>query len=545
MSISNEINGSIFKDMVSSAANWLNNKREEVDRLNVFPVPDGDTGTNMAMTMKSSAKFVLERAADDTVGELAQQMAYGALMGARGNSGVILSQILSGFAGAVSNKTVIGVKDMVAGFSAGADAAYNAVANPMEGTVLTIVREAGEALSKMPVNDLTPESALEYYLKEGYASLKRTPELLPVLKQAGVVDAGAQGFLFIVEGFLSALKGEPVAVVMEEPTVSEDLNDNFDHFFTDPETIQFPYCTEFLINAKGHVLNDVIDQVKGHLSECGDCMLVVGAGETVKVHIHTDNLGSVLGFVSQFGELNDIKINNMREQNRELQAQGVIEEKEYAIVTVSNGDGLVDIFKSLGATNVIFGGQTMNPSTQDFLDVIDSVHAKNILILPNNKNIIMAAEQAAKLTENINVQVVPSRTIPQGLAALMAFSPDVDLTENIDMMTEEMAMVSSGEITNAVRDTEIDGINIKKDQFMAILDGKIIAAVDGLESALHELVQRMVHNGAGLVTLYYGQDVAESAVEAIEEKLAGSFKTTDFEHYEGGQFVYPYIVSAE
>ncbi len=545
MSISNEINGSIFKDMVSSAANWLNNKREEVDRLNVFPVPDGDTGTNMAMTMKSSAKFVLERAADDTVGELAQQMAYGALMGARGNSGVILSQILSGFASAVAHKDVIGVKELIAGFSAGADAAYNAVSNPMEGTVLTIVREASEALSRMPIEDLTTESALEYYLKEGYASLQRTPELLPVLKQAGVVDAGAQGFLFIVEGFQAALKGKPVSFVPEEPGVSEDLNDNFDHFFTDPEAIKFPYCTEFLINAKGHILSDVIDQVKGHLSGCGDCMLVVGAGQTVKVHIHTDNLGSVLGFVSQFGELNDIKINNMREQNRELQAQGVIEEKEYAIVTVSNGDGLVDIFKSLGATNVIYGGQTMNPSTQDFLDVIDGVHARKVLILPNNKNIIMAAEQAAKLTDDIDVQVVPSRTIPQGLAALMAFSPDVDLTENIDMMTEDMTLVSSGEITNAVRDTEIDGIEIKKDQFMAILDGRIVAAVDGLKAALHELVKRMVENDAGLITLYYGQDVTESAVEALVDDLASTYDAIDFEHYEGGQLVYPFIVSAE
>lgn len=545
MSISNEINGAVFKDMVSSAANWLNNKREEVDRLNVFPVPDGDTGTNMAMTMKSSAKFVLERATDDTVGELAQQMAYGALMGARGNSGVILSQILSGFAGAVAHKDVIGVKELVAGFSAGADAAYNAVSNPMEGTVLTIVREAGEALSRMPIKDLTTESALECYLKEGYASLQRTPELLPVLKQAGVVDAGAQGFLFIVEGFLAALKGEPVSFVQEEPSVSEDLNDNFEHFFTDPETIQFPYCTEFLINTKGHNLNDVIDQVKGHLTDHGDCMLVVGAGQTVKVHIHTDDLGSVLGFVSQFGELNDIKINNMREQNRELQAQGVVEEKEHVIITVSNGDGLVDIFKSLGATHVIYGGQTMNPSTQDFLDVIDGVHAKNILILPNNKNIIMAAEQAANLTDDIDVQVVPSRTIPQGLAALMAFSPDVSLAENVETMTEEMSFVSSGEITNAVRDTEINGVEIKKDQYMAILDGKIIAAVDGLNAAVHALIERMAENDAELITLYYGENVTDNDVELLLNDLRSAFDTIDFEHYEGGQLVYPFIVSAE
>lgn len=546
MSIRNLITGTVFKEMVQSAAHWLQAKHEDVDRLNVFPVPDGDTGTNMAMTMKSSAKFMMERSADDTVGELAKQMAYGALMGARGNSGVILSQILSGMARAMEGHDTIDTEDLIRAFSAGADAAYSAVANPMEGTVLTVVREASEALRRYNGQGLEPAEAMTHFLKAGYESLARTPELLPVLKQAGVVDAGGQGFLFVMEGMLASLKGEPVEAmeVTEKPT--ESLNDAFDHFFTDPESIVYPYCTEFLIHAKGHDLDETIGKIKGHFSDLGDCMLVVGTGETIKVHIHTDRLGEVLGFASSYGELNDIKINNMREQNRELQAKGQLgEPAKYAILTVVNGDGLVEIFQSMGATHVIHGGQTMNPSTQDFLDRLAEVHAEQVFILPNNKNIIMAAEQAADLAEDVVVHVIPSKTVPQGLQALMAFIPDVDLDENIDSMTEALAEVASGEITNAVRDTEIDGVAIREGQYMAILDGKIIASVDTLAESLDRLVGQMLADGAGLITLYAGDALSEAAVETDVEMLQNNYDDADFEWYVGGQAIYPYLVSAE
>lgn len=546
MSIMNIISGTEFKEMVQSAAHWLQTKHEDVDRLNVFPVPDGDTGTNMAMTMKSSAKFMTDRSQDDSVGELAKQMAYGALMGARGNSGVILSQILAGFAKAVEGKDAIDTEMLIQAFSAGADAAYRAVSNPMEGTVLTVVREASEALRQKSGAGLTPMEAMDLFLSAGYQSLARTPDLLPVLKQAGVVDAGGQGFLCVIEGMLASLKGEPVEALDVQETPMENLNDAFDHFFTDPESIVYPYCTEFLIHAKRQELESSIQKIKGHFETLGDCMLVVGTGETIKVHIHTDRLGQVLGFASEFGELNDIKINNMRQQNRELQAQKQLEEpSKYAIITVANGLGLVDIFKSMGATHIIHGGQTMNPSTQEFLDILSEVNAEYVLILPNNKNIIMAAQQAADLADHMNVAVIPSKTIPQGLQALMAFIPDMSLDENIEAMTEGLTEVASGEITHAVRDTEIDGVAIQSGQCMAILDGKIIASVDTQEECLDQLIQRMIDQGAGLITLYAGDDLTESMVEDAVNNLEERYSDVDFEWYMGGQQIYPYLISAE
>ncbi|MFP5526972.1 DAK2 domain-containing protein [Peptococcus simiae] len=550
MSSNKPINGDQFIEMIASAANWLEQKRENVDRLNVFPVPDGDTGTNMSMTMRSADKFVKERADQTQVGDVAAQMAYGALMGARGNSGVILSQILSGISQGLKGKTVAEVSDLVQAFALGADAAYKAVTNPMEGTVLTVVREASEALNRSYKPDMGAEEALSLFLQAGYASLNRTPDLLPVLKQAGVVDAGGQGLLFIFEGFLAALQGKPAAspvIVEKEPVVEDDFEDTFEHFFADLNEIIYPYCTEFLVLADGSHPESPIEALKNYLTNYGDCMLVVGTDDLVKVHIHTNDLGAVFSFASQFGELTDIKINNMREQNRALQAKGKAqapETSEYVVIAVATGDGLAEVFKSLGASYVIHGGQTMNPSTQDFLDAMEAHPAEHTILLPNNKNIIMTAEQAAKLVDG-DVRVIPSRTLPQGLAALMQFLPEQDIDNNASDMEEALANVLSGEITTAVRDTSIEGVDIKKDAFLAILEGKIIAAEKQIGSSLEAIIQKMADNHVELITLYYGADIAEDEVNGYVEKLSDQYTDIDFEAYRGGQDVYPYIISAE
>lgn len=550
MSSNKPISGDQLIEMITSAANWLEQKREEVDRLNVFPVPDGDTGTNMSMTMRSAAKFVRERADAKDISTISAQMAHGALMGARGNSGVILSQILSGMAKGLKDKETAEPSDLVHAFALGADAAYNAVTNPMEGTVLTVVREASEALSRAFHPDMDAEEALTVFLQAGYRSLQRTPELLPVLKQAGVVDAGGQGLLFIIEGFLAAVQGKPAQapeVPESAPAGVDDFEDTFEHFFADLNEIIYPYCTEFLLMPDGSREEDPIAALKKFLTDYGDCMLVVGTPELVKVHIHTNDLGAVLGFASGFGELNDIKINNMREQNRALQAQGKakqVEKSEYAIITVAAGDGLVEVFKSLGATYVIHGGQTMNPSTQDFLDAMEAHPADHIILLPNNKNIIMTAEQAAKM-DDCDVRVIPSRTVPQGLAALMQFIPEADIETNVADMADALSDVLSGEITTAVRDTVIEDIQIMKDEYLAILDGKIIAAKKEINGALDALVEQMAAEDVELITFYRGLDVSSEQMEAYLDAATERYADIDFEAYEGGQAIYPFIISAE
>lgn len=550
MSSNKPISGDQLIEMITSAANWLEQKREEVDRLNVFPVPDGDTGTNMSMTIRSAAKFVRERADGKDIGTISAQMAHGALMGARGNSGVILSQILSGMAKGLKDKETAEPRDLVHAFALGADAAYNAVTNPMEGTVLTVVREGSEALSRAFHPDMDAEEALTVFLQAGYRSLQRTPELLPVLKQAGVVDAGGQGLLFIIEGFLAAVQGKPAQapeVPENVPAGVDDFEDTFEHFFADLNEIIYPYCTEFLLMPDGSREEDPIAALKKFLTDYGDCMLVVGTPELVKVHIHTNDLGAVLGFASGFGELNDIKINNMREQNRALQAQGQAkqtEKSEYAIITVAAGDGLVEVFKSLGATYVIHGGQTMNPSTQDFLDAMEAHPADHIILLPNNKNIIMTAEQAAKM-DDCDVRVIPSRTVPQGLAALMQFIPEADVETNVADMSDALSDVLSGEITTAVRDTVIEDIQIMKDEYLAILDGKIIAAKKEINGALDALVEQMAAKDVELITFYRGLDVSSEQMEAYLDAATERYADIDFEAYEGGQAIYPFIISAE
>ena len=537
-----------FFKMILAGADNLDLHKESVNQLNVFPVPDGDTGTNMAMTMQSAAKFI-RQAETPSVGEYAGKAAFGAVMGARGNSGVIFSQILTGFAKGLAGCETIDAAALVAGFNGGVQSAYKAVSNPMEGTILTVVREAAEALSAQYKKGMDILECLRIYIAAGHASLARTPELLPVLKQAGVVDAGGSGYLYVIEGMLASLEGKEIEKREVAESGEEDLNDQFDHFFATPEDIVYPYCTEFLVRTKKSDVEEDIDVLKGMLTDLGDCMLVVGAGNTIKVHIHTDRLAKVIEAGSSLGELDDIKINNMRSQNRELQeksrsaaAPAVYKD---AIIVVCNGDGLSDIFNGLGATHIISGGQTMNPSTQDFLDVLEQIEAENIYILPNNKNIIMTAQQAASMAESGNVHVIPSKTFPQGISALMGYMPDVAVEENVGNMTASLATVQSGEITQAVRDTTIDGVEIHEREFMSILDGKIIASCATLAEAVNAMVQTMVDDDAELISLHYGLDVDAGDAQALLEQLEGDFEDVDFELYDGGQNVYHYIVSAE
>ena len=537
-----------FFKMILAGADNLDLHKESVNQLNVFPVPDGDTGTNMAMTMQSAAKFI-RQAETPSVGEYAGKAAFGAVMGARGNSGVIFSQILTGFAKGLAGCETIDAAALVAGFNGGVQSAYKAVSNPMEGTILTVVREAAEALSAQYKKGMDILECLRIYIAAGHASLARTPELLPVLKQAGVVDAGGSGYLYVIEGMLASLEGKEIEKREVVESGEEDLNDQFDHFFATPEDIVYPYCTEFLVRTKKSDVEEDIDVLKGMLTDLGDCMLVVGAGNTIKVHIHTDRLAKVIEAGSSLGELDDIKINNMRSQNRELQEKGrsAAAPAVYkdAIIVVCNGDGLSDIFNGLGATHIISGGQTMNPSTQDFLDVLEQIEAENIYILPNNKNIIMTAQQAAGMAENGNVHVIPSKTFPQGISALMGYMPDVAVEENVGNMTASLATVQSGEITQAVRDTTIDGVDIQEHEFMSILDGKIIASCATLAEAVNAMVQTMVDDDAEIISLHYGLDVDAGDAQALLEQLEGDFEDVDFELYDGGQNVYHYIVSAE
>ena len=535
-------------NMILAGADNLDLHKESVNQLNVFPVPDGDTGTNMAMTMQSAAKFI-RQAEVPSVEEYAKQAAFGAVMGARGNSGVIFSQILTGFAKALTGLDVIDSAALVAAFNGGVQSAYKAVSNPMEGTILTVVREAAEALASQYKKEMDILECLRIYIAAGHASLKRTPDLLPVLKQAGVVDAGGSGYLYVVEGMLASLEGKTIEKLEVEKSSEADLNDQFDHFFATPEDIVYPYCTEFLVRTKKTDVEEDIDVLKSMLKDLGDCMLVVGAGNTIKVHIHTDRLARVIECGASLGELDDIKINNMRSQNKALQSKGhqtdVPVVYKDAIIVVCNGDGLSDIFSGLGATHIISGGQTMNPSTQDFLDVLENIEADNIFILPNNKNIIMTAQQAAGMAKTSNVHVIPSKTFPQGISALMGFMPETDAEENINNMSASLAAVQSGEITQAVRDTTIDEVDIRQNEYMSILDGKIIASCQTLDEAVEAMVEAMIDNDAELVSLHYGLDVDADDAEALLEKLEGEYDDIDFELYDGGQSVYHYIVSAE
>lgn len=550
----NCIDGLKFAEMVKLGAHHLYQNADYVDSLNVFPVPDGDTGTNMNLSMTSGAKEI-EANAVEHIGRSAQALSKGLLMGARGNSGVILSQLFRGFGKAIEDEaTVDGVK-FAAALKYGVESAYKAVMKPVEGTILTVAKDASNAgIEKAATTDNFIE-VMEAIVAESKASLARTPDLLAVLKEVGVVDSGGQGLVYVYEGFLACLKGEELPVRKDvdvmEALVSAEHHRSLQGFMR-TEDIVYGYCTEFMVKFEDDKLADhPYDEsnFRNELNQFGDSLLVISDDEIAKVHIHSEEPGDVLTYSKRYGSLINIKIENMRQQHIELVGEnGGAEAKTvkhpYAVVTVAMGSGIADLLRSVGAAAVIEGGQTMNPSTEDIVKAIEEVGAERVLILPNNKNIVMAAEQAAELI-GIEAAVVPTKSVPEGLAALLAFNPEATVDVNASAMADAASYVTTAQVTHAVRDTTIDGVMIKKNEFMGISSGKIVKTNASLEAVTQQLLSTVIGEEAEIITIFYGTDVEEADAEKIVHYIEENFEEVEVELYNGKQPLYPYIISVE
>ena len=555
------LNGKRFAEMVIKGANHLAANSQMVDALNVFPVPDGDTGTNMKLSITSGAKEV-QKNVQEHIGKVGAALSKGLLMGARGNSGVILSQLFRGFTKSIENKPVISASEFAHAFEAGVETAYKAVMKPVEGTILTVAKDA--AKKGIQASEKTDDIiiVMEEVLKEAKAALKRTPELLPVLREVGVVDSGGQGLVFVYEGFLAELKGEklpdsPDTLPKMEELISAEHHKNVQsHIHT--EDIVYGYCTEFMVKfetdkAAQNPFKE--DTFRHDLSKLGDSLLVVADEDLVKVHVHTEEPGTALSYGQRYGSLIHIKIENMRQQHSnivgETQTPLVTETKvvqkekqEYGIVTVSMGSGIAELFTSIGAHKVIEGGQTMNPSIEEIVQAIKEVNAKKIFILPNNKNIIMAAEQAAEVSEE-EVYVIPSKTVPQGLSALLAFNPGSSAEVNQSTMITALKNVKSGQITFAVRDTTIDGLEIEKGDFMGIAESKIVVKGKEKVQTAQELLSKMIDDNSEIVTIIQGEDVSDEEVQVMEQFVVENFENVEVETHNGRQPLYSFIFSIE
>lgn len=555
------IDGKLFARMIQQGANHLAANAKYVDSLNVFPVPDGDTGTNMNLSMSSGAKEVRQNFSEH-VGELGKAFSKGLLMGARGNSGVILSQLFRGFGKAIENKETLNAQDLAAAFQAGVETAYKAVMKPVEGTILTVARESAQKAVETAAKTDDIITVMEETVKEAKASLERTPDLLPVLKEVGVVDSGGQGLVFVLEGFLAELKGIQLTEIPEKEVSMEQLVKQEHHksvqSYLSTEDIEFGYCTEFMVKLDHEKLGKPFSEEKfrNDISRFGDSLLVISDDGIVKVHIHTERPGDVLNFGQQFGELINLKIENMRQQHtaileadqqpasESVRIQAPAKEKEYGFVTVSMGSGIKKLFTSIGVDQVIEGGQTMNPSTEDIVKAIEEVNARKIFVLPNNKNIILAAEQARDMTEK-EVIVIPTKSVPQGISAILAFNPSADIETNTEAMIEALEHVKSGQVTFAVRDTKIDGLTIKKDDFIGILDGDIITAHPDLLEASKELIRHMLDEDSEILTVIVGENVEQDVVDTIETFVEEQFPDVEIEIHEGNQPLYPFILAVE
>ena len=541
-----QINGIVFKQMVINGANNLANKSKYVDQLNVFPVPDGDTGTNMSMTMTAGAKELvsLEEA---SIGKVAKVLSRGLLMGARGNSGVILSQLFRGFATGLEGKDEANVEEVTKALESGVKTAYKAVMKPVEGTILTVARESAEQAN---LKYETVETIVDLYqlvVDEMQISLGRTPELLPVLKEVGVVDSGGQGLLYIFEGFLKALQGETITLEAQTETVGEAAQTALSS-----DEVEFGYCTEFIIRLDETRTPFKEDVFRGRLEKLGNSIVVVQDEDIVKVHVHTLTPGDALNLAQKHGEFMKLKIENMTEQHNEIigqsapQAESVKrEQREYGIISVVAGEGVKQLFEEQGCHYVIEGGQTMNPSTEDFLKAIDELNAKNIIILPNNSNIIMAANQAAQVTEDVNVEVIPSKTIPQGYTALMMFNENATVEDNTEEMTQAISEVKSGQVTYAVRDTQMNGVDIKENDFIGILDKDIVVSVPERFESACTLVDKMIDEDSEIVTILYGEGVDEDEADELAEYIENKYDDVEVTIFDGQQPVYSYIISVE
>ncbi|CUQ31744.1 dihydroxyacetone kinase [Turicibacter sanguinis] len=541
-----QINGIVFKQMVINGANNLANRSKYVDQLNVFPVPDGDTGTNMSMTMTAGAKELvsLEEA---SIGKVAKVLSRGLLMGARGNSGVILSQLFRGFATGLEGKDEADIEDIAKALESGVKTAYKAVMKPIEGTILTVARESAEAAGAKYETVETIVDLYDLVVNEMQISLNRTPELLPVLKEVGVVDSGGQGLLYIFEGFLKALKGETIALEAQTEATRESAQTALSS-----DEVEFGYCTEFIIRLDEERTPFKEDVFRGRLEKLGNSIVVVQDEDIVKVHVHTLTPGDALNLAQKHGEFVKLKIENMTEQHNEIIGQNAPqsepakrEQAEYGIISVVAGEGIKHLFEEQGCHYVIEGGQTMNPSTEDFLKAIDELNAKNIIILPNNSNIIMAANQAAQVTEDVNVVVVPSKTIPQGYTALMMFNEHASVEDNTEEMNQAITEVKSGQVTYAVRDTQMNGVDIKENDFIGILDKDIIVSVPERFESACALVDKMIDEDSEIVTILYGEGVDEDEADELAEYIENKYDDVEVTIFDGQQPVYSYIISVE
>ena len=547
-----KINGLVLAEMIDLGSKNLAKNAEKINALNVFPVPDGDTGTNMNLSMSSGAK---ETAANvvENIGELGKSFSKGLLMGARGNSGVILSQLFRGMSQHIADKKEVNAKEFAEAIQNGVSIAYKAIIKPVEGTILTVAREAAEAGLKAAENTTSVVEVMEAIYTEAQASLKRTPELLPILKEVGVVDSGGQGLVCVYQGFVAALKGEKIEGLeaVETNVVDMQFEDDHDMDFMSPEDIVYGFCTEFTVRLDKEKKEFNEDKFREDMSKFGDSLLVISDSEFVKIHVHTETPGDVFNYGQQYGELIKIKSDNMREQHREVlrkqeskQATAPKELKEQAMISISMGAGLSKVLTSMGVDYIVEGGQTMNPSTEDIMKAIKEVNAKNIFIFPNNKNIQLAAKQAAELAEE-NVFVVESKTAPQGLAAVMVYNPQAAAEENFANMQEVLSTVSTLEVTHAVRDTNIEGVEIKKDEFMGIRNGKIVVSNLSLNTVLEELLEKSLDEDSEIVTLYLGEESTEEYTDFLEQLIEEKYPDVEVELIESGQPVYPYIIGVE
>ncbi len=527
--------------MMISGANNLYNKKDVVDELNVFPVPDGDTGTNMSMTVTAMVAGL----SDSSVTACADKISFATLRGARGNSGVILSQFFRGISKALKGKETCTAKEFADALKKGSEAAYKAVMNPTEGTILTVSKDVALGAGMKAETSKDVIEVLECAVEKGNATLKRTPEMLPALKQAGVVDAGGQGWMYFLEGALYALKtGEVIKSDLEGKQPAGEKNQAQKSI--DTASIKYMYCTEFIVEKKNSKVN--VPMFRKAIETKGDSMIVIDDDEIVKVHIHTNNPGYVLEKAVLLGSLINIKIDNMKHQHQSLieeeKAEAPVENKPYGFIGVCVGSGLSEIFKSLGMDYIVEGGQTMNPSTDDILDAIDKVYADTIFVFPNNKNIIMAAEQAAEISKK-SVIVIPSKSVPQCITAMMNFNPEKTAEENETKMNKALGTVKTGQVTFAVRDTEIDSHKISEGDILGLLEGKISAVTKEVKDAAIELIKNAVDDDSEFVTLYYGEDVAKEDAEELAELMEEEYEDIEFSVKYGGQSLYYYIISVE
>lgn len=543
------INSAEFRKMIISGARVLEINRAKVDSLNVFPVPDGDTGTNMSLTIQSAVKE-LGLCSSNRLPELCDAVAKGALKGARGNSGVILSQLFRGICSEIKKYDEITIKAFAKAMECGTQVAYDAVSKPKEGTMLTVARLMSEFAKQAAPRYKEFNAFLDAVIKKGEEALAKTPELLPVLKKAGVVDSGGMGLLCVYRGFLSVLNGEEVdesAVYEPETSDSEDaFGDNSDIVNLDLGEIEFAYCTEFfIINLKKQTTLADIDKLKEKLMTIGDSVICIGDLELVKVHVHTNNPGIALSSAVELGELDRVKIENMLEQNRALRAKREAEKKEMGMLAICAGDGLSEIFKDLLVDRVIEGGQTMNPSASDIADAVQRINAEHVFVFPNNKNIILAAEQAKALVTNRTIHVIPTKNVPQGFAAALAFNPDSSSEENKTDMIHSMDNVKAGQVTYAVRSTSLNGFQLKEGDIIGLDDKKILSKGDTVDDTVLTLLEKLKDGTHEIITLYFGKDVAEEDAEALAAKVSERFPDCDVDYHYGGQPIYYYLVSLE